>query len=59
MRRYLISEPVFLQYKGGYMENLQGKKFYGWWIVTGGFILNFIGIGIAFNALWHFFQACC
>lgn len=29
-------------------------KFYGWHIVAGGFILNFIGIGIAFNALGLF-----
>jgi MFS family permease len=36
------------------MNQTEGKKFYGWWIVAGGFILNFIGIGIAFNALGLF-----
>lgn len=35
---------------------MQKKMFYGWWIVIGGFILNFIGIGIAFNALGIFFK---
>ena len=40
--------------KGGHMQNSQGNMFYGWWIVIGGFILNFIGIGIAFNALGLF-----
>jgi MFS family permease len=42
--------------KGGYMQNSQGKKFYGWHIVAAGFVLNFIGIGIAFNALGIFFK---
>ncbi|HEY9162680.1 MAG TPA: MFS transporter [Desulfomonilia bacterium] len=38
------------------MQSFQDRKFYGWWIVAGGFILNFIGIGIAFNALGIFFK---
>jgi len=32
------------------------KVFYGWWIVAGGFILNFIGIGIGINAIGVFFK---
>jgi MFS family permease len=32
------------------------KVFYGWWIVVGGFILNFIGIGIGINAIGVFFK---
>ncbi len=27
------------------------KLFYGWWIVAGGFILNFLGVGIGINAI--------
>jgi MFS family permease len=38
------------------MERKGKKIFYGWWIVAGGFILNFIGIGIALNALGVFFK---
>ena len=38
------------------MQDSNGKMFYGWWIVAAGFILNFIGIGIAFNALGIFFK---
>ena len=38
------------------MQKSGQKMFYGWWIVIGGFILNFIGIGIAFNALGIFFK---
>ncbi|HPB70838.1 MAG: MFS transporter [Syntrophales bacterium] len=30
--------------------------FYGWWIVVGGFVLNFIGIGIGINAIGVFFK---
>ena len=32
------------------------KMFYGWWIVAGGFILNFVGIGIGINAIGVFFK---
>ncbi len=27
------------------------KLFYGWWIVAGGFVLNFLGVGIGINAI--------
>ena len=32
------------------------RKFFGWWVVAGGFILNFIGIGIGINAIGVFFK---
>ncbi len=38
---------------------MQKKMFYGWWIVIGGFILNFIGIGIGINTLGIFFKPVC
>jgi MFS family permease len=38
------------------MTSSLNKGFYGWYIVAAGFILNFIGIGIAFNALGIFFK---
>ncbi|PKN96412.1 MAG: hypothetical protein CVU43_20865, partial [Chloroflexi bacterium HGW-Chloroflexi-5] len=38
------------------MKNSLNVGFYGWYIVAAGFILNFIGIGIAFNALGIFFK---
>ncbi len=38
------------------MEGKKTKLFYGWWIVIGGFILHFIGIGIGINAIGVFFK---
>ncbi len=38
------------------MAQTKKKIFYGWWIVCGGFILNFIGIGIGINAIGVFFK---
>ncbi len=38
------------------MAMTKKKVFYGWWIVAGGFILNFIGIGIGINAIGVFFK---
>lgn len=35
---------------------MRKKMFYGWRIVIGGFILNFIGIGIGINTLGIFFK---
>jgi len=32
------------------------KKFYGWWIVAGGFILFFFGIGLAINTVGIFIE---
>jgi len=39
------------------MEKSKDKKiFYGWWIVVGGIILNFMGLGIGINAIGVFFK---
>jgi len=38
------------------MAGRDRKVFYGWWIVAGGFVLNFIGIGIGINAIGVFFK---
>ncbi len=38
------------------MASEKNGIFYGWWIVCGGFILNFIGIGIGINAIGVFFK---
>jgi MFS family permease len=44
--------------KGAGMEKSKENKkiFYGWWIVVGGFILNFCGIGIVINCSSVFFK---
>ena len=36
--------------------NSDSEKFYGWWVVLGGFLMCFMGIGIAINALGVFFK---
>jgi MFS family permease len=38
------------------MREKDSRLFYGWWIVIGGFILHFIGIGIGINAIGVFFK---
>lgn len=38
------------------MQKKTSGIFYGWWIVIGGFILHFIGIGIGINAIGVFFK---
>lgn len=38
------------------MQEKSSRLFYGWWIVIGGFILHFIGIGIGINAIGVFFK---
>jgi MFS family permease len=38
------------------MQEKTSRFFYGWWIVIGGFILHFIGIGIGINAIGVFFK---
>ncbi len=38
------------------MKDRKTGFFYGWWIVIGGFILHFIGIGIGINAIGVFFK---
>ncbi len=38
------------------MQEKNSRFFYGWWIVIGGFILHFIGIGIGINAIGVFFK---
>jgi len=38
------------------MQEKTSRLFYGWWIVIGGFILHFIGIGIGINAIGVFFK---
>ncbi len=38
------------------MTETGSKKFYGWWIVTGGFILFFFGIGLAINTVGIFIE---
>lgn len=50
MTAWMINIPIkeWLFQIGGGMEK-KGRIFYGWWIVAGGFLLNFCGIGIIIN----------